>query len=416
MRAVARALKVPSFGRLALTYALNELADWCASIALAVLVYDATGEALATTALFVCNRFLPAIVVPAIAARVDGLPTARLLAVLYLAEAAVLAGLAASVGAFALPIVLALAFADGAIAATARAITRSATVALMEPAGLLREGNATMNVSFSVMNAGAPVLAGALVATAGEGMVLAAASGLFVLQAAIISGARRLAAGEPEPSPWQHRLREGLRYVREHRLLRTLLSGQAIAIVLLMMIPPIEVVYARESLDAGDVGYGLLLAAWGVGMVLGSLLFARESRRPILIVVAIGTGIQGLAYLGMAAAPGLALACAAAVLGGAGNGMQWVSVVTAVQEATEERFQARVAGLMESLVTGAPGVGFLLGGAVTSLATPRVTLLVSGAGIVTVVVIGALLVGPEAMRSLSARVPGGDDAAADPAR
>ena len=85
--------------------------------------------------------------------------------------------------------------------------------------------------------------------------------------------------------------------------------------------------------------------------------------------------------------------------------MQWVAVVTAVQEATEERFQARVAGLMEGLVTAAPGIGFLLGGALTSLTDPRVTIAVAGAGTLLAVALGALLIGPTAIRSLGVRTP-----------
>ena len=54
---------------------------------------------------------------------------------------------------------------------------------------------------------------------------------------------------------------------------------QALALVLFTLIVPIEVIYAKETLDAGDVGLGVLIAAWGGGMVLGS---ARRSsaRRP----------------------------------------------------------------------------------------------------------------------------------------
>jgi MFS family permease len=387
---IVRALKVPSFGRLACTYALNEIADWFASIALAVLVYAATGDALATTALFVTNRFLPAFVVPALAAKADAFPTARLLATIYVVEAVVLTGLALSVAQFLLPVVLLCAFVDGTLAATARAVTRSATVALMEPKGLLREGNATLNLSFSAMNAGAPVIAGVLVAATGEAAVLAIAAALFLIQSVTISRAAELAPGEPEAAPWRESLHEGLAYVRGHRFLLMLLSSQAVAIVLLMMIPPVEIIYAKESLDAGEVGYGVLLATWGAGMVVGGLLFARERSRPILLLIIFGTAAQGVAYLGLGAAPTLVTACFATVLGGIGNGLHWVAVVTAVQEATEERFQGRVAGLLESLVTAAPGVGFLLGGAITSLTDPRVALFVSGTGVLLVVAYTAI--------------------------
>ena len=390
MQAILRAFTVPSFGRLAGTYALNEIADWFASIALAILVYGVTEDALATTALFVSNRFLPAFVVPALAARADAFPTARLLAVIYLVEAIVLAGLALSVAQFLLPVVLVFAFVDGTLAATARAVTRSATVALMEPKGLLREGNATMNLSFSSMNAGAPVVAGVLVAAIGEAPVLAIAAALFLAQAVTIVRATELAPGEPEAAPWRESLREGLAYVRGHRFLVMLLSSQAVAIVLLMMIPPVEIVYARESLDAGEVGYGALLATWGIGMVVGGVVFARERGRPILALILVGTATQGLSYIGLGLAPSLALACSAAVIGGIGNGMHWVAVVTAVQEATAERFQGRVAGLLESVITAAPGAGFMLGGAITSLTDPRTALFISGGGILLVVLYTAV--------------------------
>ena len=56
------------------------------------------------------------------------------------------------------------------------------------------------------------------------------------------------------------------------------------------------------------------------------------------------------------------------MLGGTGNGVQWVAVVTALQEATPIDLQARVVGLLESLGAAMPGVGFLLGGALTTVA------------------------------------------------
>jgi MFS family permease len=398
-----RALKVPSFGRLAGTYALNEVADWFASIALAVLVYGATEDALATTALFVANRFLPALFVPMLAAKVGSLPTARTLAGVYAVEAVVLGVLALTAGSFALGLVVFLAFVDGTLAATGRAITRAATVSLMEPRGLLREGNAALNFSFSFMNAGGPILAGVLVAAFSEAAVVGLAAALFVVQVFVIAGARHLSPGEIEPAPWKQSLREGFDYVRGHEFLRTVLAAQALVFVLGTMVVPIEVVFAKENLGVGDVGFGALLAAWGVGMVLGSLLFARERHRPILVLIAAGSIAIGVGYLGMAAAPGIVVACAGAVLGGLGNGVQWVAVVTAIQEATEERFQARVAGLMEGLVTAAPGVGFLLGGALTTLTDARVTIAAAGAGTLIAVALGALLVGPGVIRSMGVK-------------
>ena len=390
MHAIVQALRIPGFGRLAATYTLNELADWLATIALSVLVYDATGDPLATTALFVAAKFLPGLLVPAFAARLDGLPVARVLSRLYAFETLALVALALTADAFWLPVLLALALLDGTLAALARATTRSATVAVLEPSQQLREGNAALNIGFSSMNAAAPVLAGVLVALLAPAAVLAIAAALFGALAVLIGTAPGLPAGEPEPSVWRARLREGLAYVRANPAVRTLLAGQAVVLVLLTMITPIEIVYAEESLGAGEVGFGALLTSWGAGMVIGSWLFARERRRTTPQLIAVSTVMLALGYLGMAVAPELYSACAMSLLGGIGNGVQWVAVVTALQEATEERFQARVAGLLEAVMAIGPGIGFVTGGVITALLTPRAAFAVSGGGVLLILALGAL--------------------------
>ena len=73
----------------------------------------------------------------------------------------------------------------------------------------------------------------------------------------------------------------------------------------------------------------------------------------------------------MATAETLLVACLVSVVGGAGNGVQWISVVTALQEATPADYQARIVGLLESLGAAMPGVGYLLGGALVALGSPR---------------------------------------------
>ena len=392
MKDFRSALRAPGFARLATTYTLDELADWLATIALSVLVYDATGSAFATTALFLASKFAPAFLVPPLTARFDGVPPPRVLAATYAAAAIVLVGLTVVGAAFWLPAVLLLALLVGTLAAFGRATTRAATVAVLEPAGLLREGNATLNVGFSMMNAGAPAAAGALVALTSPAPVLAIAAVAFAVQAAVILPARGIPTGEPEPAPWQTRLREALVYVRRDPVLRTLLGGQGLVLVLLTMAAPIEVIYAKETLDAGDAGFGLLLASWGLGMVVGSALFARWRSGSAGTLIVGSTVAVALGYIGMGFAPGLALACAAAFLGGSGNGVQWVSVVTALQEATGERFQARVAGLLEAVLAGAPGIGFLLGGTITALLSPRAAFLTAGVGVLLILAIGAAVV------------------------
>ena len=391
MHEILRPLRIRGFARLATAYTLNELADWLATITLAILVYDATRDPLATTALFVAAKFLPALAVPAIAARLEGRAVGRVLCRAYLGETAIFAALALTADSFWLPLVILLALLDGTVAASARAVTRAATVALLEPTGRLREGNALLNVGFSAMNVAGPAVAGGMVALLGAGPVLTVGAALFAVQAVVIGTARGLRQGEPEAAPWGARLREGFRHVAGDPQLRVLLGGQGIVFLLLTMITPIEVVYAKETLDAGDVGLGVLLASWGVGMVIGSSIFARERHRSLLVLIVLSTLAMALGYVGMALAPGIVVACAASVLGGMGNGVQWVGVVTAMQEATEERFQTRVAGLFEAVTTGAPGLGFLLGGLIATLLSPRAAFAVSGGGVLVVLLVGVVV-------------------------
>src|SRR4051812_47018266 len=103
---ILRSLRIPGFARLVSAYWLNELTDWLAPIALSVLVWDQTHDPLATTALFVASKFLPGFLVPLLAARIDGMPIARLLAGAYTIEAICLGVLAVTASAFLLPLVL----------------------------------------------------------------------------------------------------------------------------------------------------------------------------------------------------------------------------------------------------------------------------------------------------------------------
>ena len=69
------------------------------------------------------------------------------------------------------------------------------------------------------------------------------------------------------------------------------------------------------------------------------------------------------------------------MIGGLGNGVQWIALVTAVQELTSGAYQARVLALLEALASAMPGAGFLLGGALAALFEPRISYAVAGAGV-----------------------------------
>ena len=354
-----------------------------------MLVYGETHDPLATTALFIAAQFLPAFVAPALTARADQLALRRVLPAIYFAEAVVFGALAVLADSFVLAPVLALALFDGVLMLTARGLSRGAVNAVLHPAGLLREGNGLLNVGFAIAGVGGSALGGVLVASFSVAAALAVNAASFFVIAVVLAMSRHLPAADTEREPFVARIREGLRYARSDRVARLLLSGEAVAIVLFTLIVPIEIVYAEETLQTDEAGYGILLSSWGAGIVLGSLVFLLVRKRSAALLILLSTFAIGVGYLGMAVSTELWMACAFSVVGGVGNGIQWVSVMTALQESTPRDLQARITGLLESIGSAMTGVGFLIGGVITAVFSPPTAFAVSGIGVVLLVAVGA---------------------------
>jgi predicted MFS family arabinose efflux permease len=386
-------LRHPAFRRLATSYAINELGDWMGIVALSVLVFGQTGSALAITLFFLATGFLPAILAPVIVARAEQPPPRLMLPLIYVGETVLFVALAVFAAHFSLLAISALAAADRALALTGRSLTRAVTAALLGPTGELRAGNAILNVAFTGGAAVGPALAGLVVAGFGVQSALLLNAASFYAIAWILLTVGRLPHGAPDPGRTRERLRAGLAYIRRTARLRGLLLAESLAFVFFAAVLPVEVIYAKETLGAGDAGYGLLLASWGIGMVLGSLIFAATRRAPLPTLLFFSTLIVGAGYLGMAVAPTLTVACLAAGIGGTGNGVQWVAMVSAVQELTASNMQARVTSVLESAGAAMPGAGFLLGGAIAAELSPRVTFFVAAGGIFAIVATFAPLLG-----------------------
>ena len=379
------------FGRLLGSYTVNELGDTVGVIALALLVYDETGTAIATAALFTAAKFVPAFLAPGLTARLDQLDLRRTLCAIYLAEALVFGVLAfVADGRYVLPVVLILALVDGTLAVTARALTRGAVGTLLQPQGLLKEANGLLNVGFAAASVGGAALAGLLIAQWSLSLALAADAVSFLIIAVVLARTRGLPTAHLEPQRWKERFQAGLAFARSNPVVRLLLIGEGLALIFFTLIIPIEVIYVRESLDSTSAGFGLLVAAWGAGIVLGSVLYLVVKSHSAASLIIASTAAIGVAYCGMSVANTLTVACLLAVLGGTGNGVQWIAVVTGLQEATPVDLQARVVGLLESLSAALPGVGFVIGALVTTFASPRTAYAVAGIGVLVLVVLALI--------------------------
>jgi hypothetical protein len=393
MRDALAPLGVPGFKRLAFAYTVNEVGNWLGEIALAVLVFAETGSALATAALFLGMQFLPGLLAQGVVARVEVLGTKAGLPSIYAAEGFTFVVLAALTDNFVLAVVVALATLDGALALAGRAFTRAAVASLLTPSGQLRQGNALLNIGFTAAGALGPLTAGIVVAGLGVRTALLLDAASFLLVAVTLAAGRNVPHVKSEAEPWRARVREGLAYVAGQPILRRLLMAQAAAFVFFAAVIPVEIVYVKDTLGAGDSGYGGLLASWGGGMLAGGLVFASARRASLRSLLLFSTVAVGASYLAMAAAGSLAVACAAAAVGGAGNGVQWVSVISTIQGVTADRFQARVLGLLESIGSVMPGLGFVLGGVIAYVVDPRASFVIAGAGVLAVVALSAPLLG-----------------------
>jgi MFS family permease len=378
-------LRKPLFRRLLATYSINEMGDWMGIVALSVLVYEETHSPYATAALFFGTRFLPAIFAPLLVTRVEKPPPRLVLPIIYCLETAAFGALALLVSNFSLAAVIVVATIDGALALAGRALTRASVVTMLSDPGELRAGNALLNVAFTAGAAVGPALAGLVVAALGLQAALFANAASFYLVAWILVTAGPIPHAEAEEGGTRERVRAGIAYVRRNMPLRRILLAQALAFVFFSAVSPIEVIYAKESLGTTDTGYGVMLAAWGVGMLCGSLVFAGAKKVPLAALFVLSTLVIGASYLGLAIAPNLAVACVASVIGGTGNGVQWVSAISSVQELTEAGMQARVMAVLESIGAAMPGLGFAIGGLIAAIATPRATFLVAGLGVLAIV-------------------------------
>jgi MFS family permease len=395
--------------RILLGYTVNRLGTWFGVVALMVAVYDHTHSALAVAGLLLAWQALPAFVVPALVAKVEASSRRRELSGLYFFEALATALLAILLWHFWLPALLLVAVLDGTAALAASALLRAEVaraardqyeeraVQAAERDGSVedaaheaeRRANAALNVAFAATFVVGPALGGAVVASAGAPAALFIDVGSFLLCGALLLDLHphvEEAAGDSVRT----RLREAWRHISEVPTLGPLLLVEAIAIVFFESGAPIEVTYAKATLKAGAGGFGLLLASWGAGAVLGSLVFARMVRRPLPAMLSAGTLAVGLGYVGFAAAPSVALACAAALVGGIGNGVELPALNSIVQRLTPQRLHGRLMGAVESLGALSLAIGVPLGGALVALSSPRVAFLVIGLG--TAATAAALLV------------------------
>jgi predicted MFS family arabinose efflux permease len=405
--------RVPAFVSLMLAYTLNELAWSVGTLALSFLVYKRTGSALGSTGFFLLSQVVPGLLAPLLVPRLERFAPRRLLPILYWVEAVLFGVLAWLTSRFTLGPVLALVLADGVVALTARSLAGAVRADILKPRGLLHEGNALTNTVFSVCFLIGPLIGGAVVAFGGTVAALLANCALFALIGVALAVTSLPAHARAEVSP-KGRLRAALAHVRSDPPLRNLLSLQGIGVVFFTISTPVEVVYAEQTLHVGADGYGAIVAAWGGGAVLGSLIYARFARADMRTLFTGGALAITLGLAVLAVAPGLVVALIGAALAGIANGMLSTAFMTETQDRTPTDWMALVTTLLQSIRQISPGLGIVLGGLLASAGSSRLAFAVAGAGCLAFALATFVLLSP---RQIAAGPPapeprhGGEDGA-----
>ena len=189
----------------------------------------------------------------------------------------------------------------------------------------------------------------------------------FLVSICLIAGIseRRLRSEESLTRGHWRDVADGLRLVVASVPLRTVLIVWNIVLLASAAINVAEVFFAKDTLEAGDVGFGIIVAASGVGLALGSYLAApslgkvglRRHYAGSIALMGAGWGIAGLATSIWVALPFI-------VAGAAGNGAAIVCNQLLVQRGAPDRFRGRaLATIMSSnyavLGLAMAGAGFL---------------------------------------------------------
>jgi len=226
-----------------------------------------------------------------------------------------------------------------------------------------------------------PALGGVAVATLGPSGAFCFDAATFAFSALCVS--RMRCSGEVASTTaagLRHEVLEGFRYVRRHAWLwATFVSA---ALTYLLFIGPTQVLLpfiVRNSLHQSATTYGVVLAAGGVGALIGALFagWHPESRRPLVFIY----GSWALATLAVAgygiAANAWALAETAVVMNGA-EAAGTVVWATLKQRRVENSMLGRVSSIDWCVSTALLPASYALTAPIASLLGPRTTLVLAG--------------------------------------
>jgi MFS family permease len=360
----------PGFRLLFLATVASGLGTWVAVVALTIDVFDRTGSAKWVSALLIAD-FLPSVAIGLfLGPLVDRLSRRGLMIAADLARAAVFVALpfADSPGGI---VVLA------GVAGFATGFFRPAVLAglpnLVEGPDVPAANSLLRSAEYLTTTVGT-VLGGAIVALSSPDVAYWLNAATFLLSAALLLKipGRLFQAARAQGHGYLRDLSEGFALVRRSRALLAVFFAWNLVMLSNAAINVSEVALAKVSFGAGDLGFGLLWGASGVGLVLGSLFApAWLEQRGLAAVYGGALGLMAFGAATAALSPSVWVALACMAVGGAGNGAAVVYNTILVQRGAPDRLRGRAFTVLMSSSFAVLGIGMVVAGPLTDAIGPR---------------------------------------------
>jgi MFS family permease len=245
---------------------------------------------------------------------------------------------------------------------------------------LANANSLTVTVDTLAMTIG-PVAGALLFAAWGPSVPYAVNAVTFLVSAALLVRIpeRKLRSEDPLTRGHWRDVADGVRLVVGARPLRTVLVVWNVALIGSAAINVAEVFFAKDTLDAGDLGFGALVAASGIGLALGSFLAAPAlgkaglRRNYVASLVLMGVG-----WLAAALSPTIWLAVLFAVGGAAGNGAVVVCNRLLVQRGAPDQYRGRALATIMSSNYAVLGLAMAAAGVLTDVVGARTVWIAAG--------------------------------------
>jgi MFS family permease len=240
-----------------------------------------------------------------------------------------------------------------------------------------------------------PALAALLLLFGGPEVILYANAATFVLSAAVLTRLRFGAAppveDESTPRPGLLReAREGLAVIAGMVGIRAVIVASGAMLLFAGLFNVAELPFATGDLDAGEAGFGALIAVYGLGFVAGSLSGSRGGDTAVLKRRFLGgLAIVGAGFIACGLAPSFAAAVPAFALAGLGNGLLLVYERLLIQTTVDDSLMARTFGVRDGLSAWAFSAAFLAAGGLIEALGVRTVLVVAGVGALVVWVLSS---------------------------